>query len=244
MEHYANTISSDELRKTASIFIEVTNSEAGWAKIAKDVFKLREYLAEQANKKVVFYTIIEDTESKKTDSYANKDLESKLTVKYDVPTDDVLNLQYFFPYCDHLAKESIGLEVVLVLFARDNSTLQRASCYLCNQAISEPLLTIYTGRIGAANPFKKSSVSVELQKLRYLDEYMQAILPLIRVESVTQMSILSRRSVNYSELVKTSGEIFENALSNDDFTINEDDSVIYKAGVNHLRIWLTLSKII
>ncbi len=62
----------------------------------------------------------------------------------EAPTDIVLNLQYFFPYCDQVFLHNHNIRIILVVICSNESDAQRVKCYLSAIELEKPWLCICT----------------------------------------------------------------------------------------------------
>ena len=142
---------------------DVRNSEAGWAEIG------RELILKTEGSVLLVVNLTDGNISKSAENRDNSekpisDRGSKRgQTLYDitsVPTDDVLNLQYFFPYCDHYLTANRNSSITL-LISGSEPDINRAKCYLLAQTGIRPRLGIFYA--SGTHSVKAADISLDIE---------------------------------------------------------------------------------
>lgn len=97
-------------------------------------------------------------------------------------TDDILNLQYFFPCCDQFLKTNSEHQICLVICGQD-SDLERAKSYLFAQSLIRKRLKIYVCNSERLVGLKNNPILIPLH---YSEKNIGSFFPLLRIgESLT-----------------------------------------------------------
>ena len=172
---------------------EIDNTEFGWKNKGQRIIQ-----AARENEKILVIVNIgdnpgaqigsPDAESQETDiEYEEADQEEFPTETDDTddrssddsrdsePTDIVLNLQYFFPYCDQALRENPNVRIALVILCENENDPWRVRRYLGVMNAVKTRLTIWTGVV----PENAASEEAEVIYIKHDNRNIRSLLPLL-----------------------------------------------------------------
>ena len=172
MDGQDNRIKLKELLEASTSFISATNTEENWAEFGEE-------LGKSSGGNLLILTNLTQWPSKSEQKPEQKPEQKKKSF-YEItqmPTDNVLDLQYFFPYCDQLLRADSNRRINWAICGT-RSDIERASCYLMAQNFSHEGLKIYTGE--SEREITQES-DIYLSPLRYSIEKIGSLFPLLRI---------------------------------------------------------------
>ena len=234
---------SDEIRTFSGLLnafavkhlADVHNTEAGWAEIGEE-------LVLKTEGSVLLVVNLADVDapkgSKTMESREYGTTGSKTTKRqtlYDntsVPTDDILNLQYFFPYCDRFLKANRGGTITL-LICGNNNDIARASCYLLAQSKIRPRLRIYCASADHFVSALDDCPDLPVRQLNYDSEDIGSLFPLLRVGTpLTTARGQQEAAAIPSQILSQSSPVFYEYIKNNYKTYTQDSQlgILFDAG--------------
>lgn len=226
---------------------DVHNSEAGWAEIG------RELILKTDGSVLLVVNLAEGNISKSTENrdnsaspFSDRSIKKGQTL-YDitsVPTDDILNLQYFFPYCDQYLTASRNRSITL-LISGSEPDINRARCYLVAQTRIRTRLGIF---YASGTHFVKATddiSSLPVSRLNYDLEKIGSLFPLLRVG----LPLITDSGDQVAEAIPTyvlaqSSSVFYDYIEGTPppSTKNSQLDILYAAGCHQISVICNESK--
>lgn len=148
----------------------VPNTERGWAEEGREIMQSSE-------PSVTVVTCLENRTTQKSADGSGEDsvVERELS-------DVVLNLQYFFPYCDQYLKQGANRQITLIILCQNNDDRGRVCCYLQGQETCHPGLRLYVPIESELKEFTEEQLKVYTgEENRLARRTIGALCPLLRI---------------------------------------------------------------
>lgn len=166
----------------------IQNSEESWQRDGKNILEAADGLVPEKPHlavRILFggeneeefedgTAVSSGSEENTTDSYAPDNRTGKKSSSQEnAITDVVLNLQYFFPYCDQALRSHPELEIILIVVCLNVADQQRVRRYLSAMNSAKPRLCIVT----AISKSKTPPANTRVNPVRYDTKNIGALLP-------------------------------------------------------------------
>lgn len=176
---FSSNVTVEDINLWAGVtVIDIKNSEESWQQYGWKVLEAADQLTMEKPHLAVLISFDGKSGAEFEEDLPDDPTSEERTAVQEVdPTDVILNLQYFFPYCDQAFRDHPELKIILAVICLNDADQQRVRRYLSAVNSVKPRLCIVT----AVSKSKTSNCNIKVSPVRYDTKYIGALLPLFCV---------------------------------------------------------------